>query len=177
MNIKFTQKPGCHKALNEWAKTLTFPTSNYPKGPTCFKNRHFIVRKVVTHEGWRIPKQTNKVSVTLEKTTIQRVTMALCELEVAMVEWGWQAGFCGGEFVSQNEMTHWDTLCGPVHISTEEARFWSTYASLPNMTNCDSKHMYCLLFKFWDKCYIQNKNHILVKYFFKYTLYTDIASV
>ena len=36
-----------HKTLNEWAKNLTLPTSNYPKGSTCFNNMHFIVRNVV----------------------------------------------------------------------------------------------------------------------------------
>lgn len=96
-------------------------------------------------------------------------------------DWEGHAGFCGKEGffpgAAQNKMSRWDHLCGPVQISTEEASFWSPYVLLPNMTNCDSKHIYCLLFKFQNKQHIQNRNHILVKYVFKYAPCTDIASV
>lgn len=41
--------------MNE-PKNLTLPTSNHPKGSTCFNNMHFIVRNVVKmkNEGFQI---------------------------------------------------------------------------------------------------------------------------
>lgn len=54
--------------------------------------------------------------------------MVLCEAgsEHARVGEG-QAGFCGKEGLfpgaAQNEMSRWDHLCGPVHVSTEETGF------------------------------------------------------
>lgn len=50
-----------HKTLTEWAKSLTLPTSNYPKGSTCFNNMHFIVKKCGKNEEWEIPKQNKQI--------------------------------------------------------------------------------------------------------------------